>query len=569
MEPDEIKQLVANAAEARATRNFSPLIRVERVRAEPIVIDRDRFLRVSDGKETAANYIRETHRVEGYLGSLAPLLFQTILPREAGGAGFVLAGGALHHALLTRSVYHDFRYASQHGKSDLDFFPVGLNQAQADLLVRRFISLMQCFAEDDAAFLARIRGCPEWAGTNHAALLDLHALIVGDDLLTMGIYRTPNAVTVTLCGHTIQLVTRLYPSREAVVRDFDLAPAQFLWDGFQVWTTELGALAYSTGCFPLELDHCLAPTTYARRLHKYLMRGYTLLLLDADVEKLTEHFFLPGLGCFVTRARNDPLHYIAQSLTFNETPDDEQDFWPLRDEVTTRMDGTERDLEHDVKSEYPEVGDQGAILPYHGQYRYPIYDLVGTEFAFPIYLYRAMDYDIVSCFIGNMLALLRERAERGEGYGTGQREWRDDEGGAAQATTGASHDQRESQQPEGARRSEAGWRVDYLTQDPPFRWRVCNGGGDAINDYVESQIGMVIARLDWPEYRWLREPLRAISPDLNPAQIRGYFHETLLGEEAPQEIEWSYGPPSGKPVDPDAWYGPIADYSWRAKAARR
>jgi hypothetical protein len=129
-----------------------------------------------------------------------------------------------------------------------------------------------------------------------------------------------NAVTIVLGDRTIQLITRLYPSREAVIRDFDLAPAQFLYDGFDVWTTELGALCYSTGCFPLELDHCIAPITYARRLRKYLNRGYILLLLDVDVKQLQQRFFLPGLGCFATRVGEDPLHYSIDSGCFSETP---------------------------------------------------------------------------------------------------------------------------------------------------------------------------------------------------------------------------------------------------------
>jgi hypothetical protein len=590
MDLEQIKKLVTDAAEARVTRDFPPLINMERVRDGPMRIDRDRYLRVSDKRAPAFNRQGKTHDVRGYLGNLHHLLYRTIMPHDEGGAGFVLAGGALHHALLAR-YERDLGYELRQGKTDLDFFPVGLGREQADLLVRRFISLTQCFDESNAAFLAKIRGYPEWNDTRDVTLFDLNMLMVGGDLLAASIYRTPNAVTIIMGGgKTIQLITRLYPTRESVVRDFDLAPAQFLWDGFHVWTTELGALCYSTGCFPLELGHCLCPRTYARRLRKYLKRGYTLLLLDADVEKATERFFLPGLGCFIEASKDDPLRYVAETTPFQDRPDDDQPFWPLRDEVTTRIDGTERDLEADVKRAHPELSEAIEEASRLSGDHDPIHETTMINRHRPVYLYRAMSYNIPSCFIANMLALLRESVEQAlAASATSQRCWRAlymHEAGAG----GAGQDEaKRGERIRAERGSTEGSTRGLPLVLPPHGQSPCNGRGDTSHDrregrgtsiqwrvcdgatgdhYVLEEIDKVTARLDWPEYRWLREPLTAISAALAPEQIFEHVHELLSREEPPQEIEWSDGPPSGIPVDPDAWYGPIADHSWRAKAGR-
>jgi hypothetical protein len=398
MELDDVKQLVRNAAEARATRVFPPLIRASQVKEEPMTINRFPFAKVVSSRLRLVNpsehYNYEPRRYLERFGGKA--LWEILMPRVEGGAGFVLAGGALHSSLgIEESVRG----------SDLDFFPVGLTEEQANKMIQRLISIAQDLgaAGDDADVLARVREAADWRGVDDDTLLD-HLELFGNwqnrgvDSSCYGVYRTPNAVTITLRDVSIQLVTRMYPSREAVVRDFDIGPCQVLWDGFDVFMTELGALAYSTGCFPLELDHCTCPRTYARRLHKYLKRGYTLLLPDADPDRLPPKgsIFVPGLG--MTGLVIESGRTIAVDPDdFHDTVDDDSASRPTRPHL--------------------EIGEgdpcASAIMSSTRENPAP-----GTA-----YLYRLIDYNPVGGFIANLVALVRGEAFRVLYYDAGRRMW--------------------------------------------------------------------------------------------------------------------------------------------------
>jgi hypothetical protein len=516
MNVDELKQLVADAAEARATRNFPDLIDVEQVRAEPIVIDKHSMLRVVGNRlvryhETGLRIIRDYEQpcrdlvyVPGAsMGGFMPLL-RVIMPRENGGPGFVLAGGALHSSLTPVGAHAGERLYRPY-ESDLDFFPVGLTQARANLLVSRLLSIFR------AGTVAEARAMADWVGVGDEEIAD--ALGVAGIYPPYGIYRTPNAVTITLDSREIQLITRLYPTRAAVIRDFDIGPAQVLWDGFRTWVTELGALAYSTGCFPLELDHCLAPTTYARRLDKYLSRGYTLLLLDADISRLADlggEFRLPGI---FNSVEVDGLVLTCSSSGFSTSPEDEQDFWPVREGLEVLP------------------GDPWEFVGWSSTTDEP-----GNRHGRPVYLYRVLDYNPTGTFIANLLSWLKEE---------------------------------ESQRPEGARRSEAGWRVCYYSEGQG--WVVCHGiDRERYQQADVEELRVILGGVDTvPGSLWMRAPLTRISPTLDPEAIYHHVHAALGRERASQEIEWSYEPPRGIPIDPDAWYGPLADRSWFTKAAHR
>jgi hypothetical protein len=518
MELDDVKQLVDDAAEARATRVFPPLIRASRVREEPMSINESSFVRVRSEHATPMNHPSEwaSYDPVAYPGDLGELLRATIMPQAEGGAGFVLAGGALHHSLTMG------RRDEENGRSgDLDFFPVGLSEERANTLANKLLSLFNVpDYDEDGAEIRHVRAAVDWRGVNDETLtryLDTVGyyshLGVGEDC--HGIYRTPNAITIAMNGRTIQLITRLYPSREAVVRDFDIGPCQVLWDGFDVFMTELGALAYSTGCFPLELDHCTCPRTYARRLHKYLKRGYTLLLPDADRDRAfaKESVFIPGLGMTCHRGAGPTL--VCEADDYHATADDEAVPRPTRPHLEVKIDDPWETSFLFAGSREPydeEEGEDEAGGTHPPPRETP--PCSGTA-----YLYRLIDYDPISCFCVNLVALVRGEA----------------------------------------------FRVLYLCDD---EWLVCNGRelptyGAGLH-LVRNEIGALIQSFEYDHE--LRDAMTAFCPSLNVDEIRIKGRALLGEEEATPGIEWSHEPPRGVAISPDEWYGEIADLSWRVKS---
>jgi hypothetical protein len=196
MQPSEIKRLLKQAADARATRVFPPLIHMDLVRRHPMEIDHHRYPRISVRGERATEYCLEVHDVANYLGPLGVLLARTIMPRVPDGTGeeskrggFVLAGGALHHALL-------YRRGDMYGQGmpDLDLFPVGLSRDKADLLTRRFIALISGYRDrDEALTLQTLRSYPEWSDASDSELLEYYAIMSTLDSLSVATYRTPVA----------------------------------------------------------------------------------------------------------------------------------------------------------------------------------------------------------------------------------------------------------------------------------------------------------------------------------------------------------------------------------------
>jgi hypothetical protein len=542
MEPDDIKQLVRDAAEARATRVFHPLIRASQVKEEPMTINRSLFVKVMRRPSGPASphyacqmtHPSETHIYdpEGYLDRQdRAALREIIMPRVPGGAGFVLAGGALHHSL--RHPHDVFRNQSRVRNSDFDFFPVGLTEEQADTLVMKLVSVAACAThpdDDDETALRRIRGVADWRGVDDVTLLGYLGAF-GNwrydedydlDSRCYGVYRTPNAVTITLRDISIQLITRLYPTRESVVRDFDIGPCQVLWDGFDVFMTELGALAYSTGCFPLELDHCLCPRTYARRLHKYLARGYTLLLLDIDHDALDRDrdasIFIPGLGI---ECRREGLTLTCEADDFHDTVDDDSTSRPARPHLEVKASDPWETSEIMAGCREPLTGEEGQVPSCS-------YIPVGAS-----YLYRLIDYNPVGSFIANLVALVRGEAFRVLYYSDG---------------SGRGDPVRE----EAGLRGEGEWLVCSGTIDRRFR---CDDTRDEIRALMTSF-----------EYdHELRDAMTLFFDGLDVEKIYADARALLSMERPRQQIEWSYEPPRGTPMSPDEWYGDFIDNSWRIK----
>jgi hypothetical protein len=113
--------------------------------------------------------------------------------------------------------------------------------------------------------------------------------------------------------------------------------------------------------------------------------------------------------------------------------------------------------------------------------------------------------------------------------------------------------------------------VHYLDPSPPIQWRICDATKQGLelvsrSPAIVQDIEAITTRLDSPEYCWLRGPITAISSDLNPETIFDHVRKALGSEEVKQEIEWSEGPPSGKPINADTWYGSVVDPAWRVKA---
>lgn len=104
---------------------------------------------------------------------------------------------------------------------------------------------------------------------------------VGDDYACC-IHRTQNTTSLyydfhegfspemlpDLCNNYIQFIHRIYPSKEAVIRGFDLSPAMAFYDGTDIYATRLGAWSIATRT--IILDPSRRSTSYEYRIVKYI-----------------------------------------------------------------------------------------------------------------------------------------------------------------------------------------------------------------------------------------------------------------------------------------------------------
>ncbi len=106
-----------------------------------------------------------------------------------------------------------------------------------------------------------------------------------------GVFRTTNCVSsyihISGAKYAIaQVILRLYKAPTEIVHGFDLDCVGILWDGQDLWATEraLYAHEHKANWF----DPARASPSYAYRLSKYSLRGYTIMLPGFD-EAIIDH----------------------------------------------------------------------------------------------------------------------------------------------------------------------------------------------------------------------------------------------------------------------------------------
>ena len=110
------------------------------------------------------------------------------------------------------------------------------------------------------------------------------------------VHRTPRTVTFAFfMGHyvRVQVVLRANPSIEELLRNVDIGACAIAWDGRRVALTPRSRLAVGHGVFafdPQRLEY-----EYAVRCHKYLMRGFSMLIPGCRAPPPTCDISLGGL----------------------------------------------------------------------------------------------------------------------------------------------------------------------------------------------------------------------------------------------------------------------------------
>lgn len=200
--------------------------------------------------------------------------------------GLVLAGGFVM-SLLTRDAHADYHF------KDFDFFLVG-----HDSDVERFAAISA----------------------------------LGDHLASTGeifIKRTAGAITFIekRTRKKYQVILRGYSTTAEVLHGFDIAASAAAFDGTVTLLTAIGVFALQTSCFPLRLEARRASLEH--RIVKYLARGFSIILLNLDVDK-----FVTDAGKLPFITATDPLfmhagdsHILARTLgSAGRTRDTEDNF---------------------------------------------------------------------------------------------------------------------------------------------------------------------------------------------------------------------------------------------------
>lgn len=215
----------------------------------PIIIDKNSGVIVNSFKwARVQNQAEFNERFSAYKRFLSDFDFKS--------HGLVLAGGSVM-AFLTRT-FSNFYF------DDFDFFLVG-------------------HSSDEARFAA-------------VSALGDHLAASNEVVIT----RTAGAVTFSVFGIRYQVILRGYSTIAEVLHGFDIAACAAAFDGTTTWVTELGQFALSTACFPLRLD--ARRNSLEARIDKYIKRGFGLILLDLNVEKLLADYcgptegFIPSIG---------------------------------------------------------------------------------------------------------------------------------------------------------------------------------------------------------------------------------------------------------------------------------
>lgn len=97
----------------------------------------------------------------------------------------------------------------------------------------------------------------------------------------LSITRSEFAITIRTEECPIQIILRLYASPSEVLHGFDLGSCMVgIWEG-EAYTTRLGKFSFENRCNILNLPR--RSTTYERRLYKYCIRGFDIVLPDFNM----------------------------------------------------------------------------------------------------------------------------------------------------------------------------------------------------------------------------------------------------------------------------------------------
>jgi hypothetical protein len=179
--------------------------------------------------------------------------------------GLRLAGGAVSGILMNSPDLSRF-YSSY---SDFDLFIVGREvDARASI-------------EALGAHLHQRWGCVEVYRTQNCVTF---RSTTPRELRTGG----PSGPWTVLYRHDIvQVILRRYSTDAEVLHGFDMGSSAAMWDGSRVTLTALGKLAAEHGVNVLNL--AARRGSYERRLARYFVRGYSLVLPDLDLDQLAEN----------------------------------------------------------------------------------------------------------------------------------------------------------------------------------------------------------------------------------------------------------------------------------------
>jgi len=91
----------------------------------------------------------------------------------------------------------------------------------------------------------------------------------------------------------LQIIFRLYNGISEILHGFDLGPSAVAFTGEEVYLTSLGKFCYENGI--IIVDTTRRSTTYESRLKKYMQRGFSIVLPNLDISKLSVHNLKYGI----------------------------------------------------------------------------------------------------------------------------------------------------------------------------------------------------------------------------------------------------------------------------------
>lgn len=82
----------------------------------------------------------------------------------------------------------------------------------------------------------------------------------------------PRNLSAPMC---YQFIKRIYPTKDSIIGGFDLGPSMLLYDGNNIYGTEMGAWSIAKNC--LVIDTARRSLTFEKRIHKLWKLGFTVV----------------------------------------------------------------------------------------------------------------------------------------------------------------------------------------------------------------------------------------------------------------------------------------------------